>query len=130
MQEEHTYIGNSKLRCPSTNFNALFLLKHAQGHFIKEGIRMRHVLDWSLFLGAKQEKVDWARMLPLLEKTRKAKFAGVMTVIAIRHLHIDVHNKRFVGFSGKCRTEVGGDCIVRHHGRAASNLCGWLVAQD
>lgn len=45
IQEEHTYIGNSKLRCPSANFNALFLLKHAQGHFIDEGIRLRHVLD-------------------------------------------------------------------------------------
>ena len=36
MLEEHTYLGNSKLRCPSANFNALFLLKHAQGHFMDE----------------------------------------------------------------------------------------------
>lgn len=93
IQEEHTYIGKSKLRCPSANFNALFLLKHAQGHFIDEGIRMRHVLDWALFLKGEQEKVDWSRVLPMLEATRTAMFAGVMTAIAFRYLHIDVHNK-------------------------------------
>ena len=93
MQEEHTNIGNSKLRCPSANFNALFLLKHAQGHFIDEGIRMRHVLDWALFLKDEQENVDWSRVLPMLEKTHTSKFAGVMTAIAIRYFHIDVHNR-------------------------------------
>lgn len=93
IQEEHTYIVSSKLRCPSANFNALFLLKHAQGHFIDEGIRMRHVLDWALFLKGQQENVNWSRVLPMLEKTHTSKFAGVMTAIAIRYLHIDVHNR-------------------------------------
>ena len=93
IREEHTYIGNSKLRCPSANFNALFLLKHAQGHFIDEGIRLRHVLDWALFLKGEQENVDWLRVLPMLETTRTALFSGVMIAIAIQYLHIDVHNK-------------------------------------
>lgn len=93
IREEHTYIGNSKLRCPSANFNALFLLKHSQGHFIDEGIRLRHVLDWALFLKGEQENVDWLRVLPMLETTRTALFSGVMTAIAIQYLHIDVHNK-------------------------------------
>ena len=93
MQEAHAYMGKSKLCCPSANFNTLFLLKHAQGHFINEGIRMRHVLDWALFLKAKQDEVDWFRILPMLEITRTAQFAGVMTAIAVRQLHIDVHNK-------------------------------------
>ena len=93
IQEEHTYIGRSKLRCPSANFNALFLLKHAQGHFIDEGIRMRHVLDWALFLKGEQEKVDWTRVLPMLEKTHTELFAGVMTAIVLQNLRIDIHNK-------------------------------------
>lgn len=93
IQEEHTYIGKSKLRCPSANFNALFLLKHAQGHFIDEGIRLRHVLDWALFLKGEQEKVDWTRVLPMLEKTHTELFAGVMTAIVLQNLRIDIHNK-------------------------------------
>ena len=93
IQEEQTYIGDSKLSCPSANFNALFLLKHTQGHFIDEGIRMRHVLDWALFLRAKQEEVDWSKVLPMLETTRTAQFAGVMTAIAVRSLSIEVLNR-------------------------------------
>lgn len=93
IQEEQTYIGDSKLSCPSANFNALFLLKHTQGHFIDEGIRMRHVLDWALFLRAKQEEVDWSKVLPMLETTRTAQFAGVMTAIAVRSLSIEILNK-------------------------------------
>ena len=93
IQEEQTYMGDSKLSCPSANFNALFLLKHTQGHFIDEGIRMRHVLDWALFLRAKQEEVDWSKVLPMLETTRTAQFAGVMTAIAVRSLSIEVLNK-------------------------------------
>ena len=93
IQEEQTYLGDSKLSCPSANFNALFLLKHTQGHFIDEGIRMRHVLDWALFLRAKQEEVDWSKVMPMLETTRTAQFAGVMTAIAVRSLSIEVLNK-------------------------------------
>lgn len=97
--EKHTYIGNSKMRCPSANFNALFLLKHSQAHFIDEGIRLRHVLDWALFLKAKQEEVDWTRVLPMLESTRTAQFAGVMTAIVVQHLRINIHNKGLLDLS-------------------------------
>ena len=93
IQEGQIYLGDSKLSCPSANFNALFLLKHAQGHFIDEGIRMRHVLDWALFLRKKQEEVDWSKVLPILEVTHTAQFAGVMTAIAVRYLCIEVHDK-------------------------------------
>lgn len=99
IQEGHTYIGSSKLRCPSANFNALFLLKHAQGHFIDEGIRMRHVLDWALFLKGEQENVDWSRVLPMLVTTCTAQFAGVMTAIVVQHLRINIHNKGLLDLS-------------------------------
>ncbi len=93
VKEGQTYIGQSKLLCPSVHFNALLLLRHAQGHFMDEGIRMRHVLDWALLLRTKQDEVDWARMLPILEKIHTARFAGVMTAIAVQHLGVDVHDR-------------------------------------
>lgn len=106
IQEEQTNLGNSKLRCPSANFNALFLLKHAQGHFIDEGIRMRHVLDWALFLKTKQEEVDWLRLLPMLETTHTAEFAGVMTAIAAQHLHINIHNKGLLALAESAESRM------------------------
>lgn len=99
IREEQTPMGESKLLCPSANFNALFLLKHAQGHFIDEGIRMRHVLDWALLLKQVQDGIDWPRLLEMLERTRTARFAGVMTAIAVRHLGIDVHDRRLAALA-------------------------------
>ena len=106
MQEAHTYIGGSKLCCPSANFNALFLLKHAQGHFMDEGIRMRHVLDWALFLREKQEEVDWSKVLPMLEVTHTAQFAGVMTAIAVRYLRIEVLNKGLLALASNAEQKM------------------------
>lgn len=106
MQEAHIYIGDSKLYCPSVNFNALFLLKHAQGHFIDEGIRMRHVLDWALFLKAKQQEMDWLRILPMLETTHTAQFAGLLTAIAIRHLHVDVHHEGLLALASNAEQKM------------------------
>lgn len=106
MQEAHTDIGGSKLCCPSANFNALFLLKHAQGHFMDEGIRMRHVLDWALFLKAKQEDVDWSKVLPMLEVTHTAQFAGVMTAIAMRYLRIEVHDKELLALASNAEPKM------------------------
>ena len=53
---------------------------------------MRHVLDWALFLRAEQTKLDWSRLLPMLETTRTMPFAAVMTAIAVQYLHIEIHN--------------------------------------
>ena len=112
MQEAHIYIGGSKLYCPSVNFNALFLLKHAQGHFMDEGIRMRHVLDWALFLKAKQQEVDWLRILPMLETTHTAQFAGLMTAIAIRHLHVDVHHEGLLALAEQAEPQMVDDVLA------------------
>ena len=87
------FIGDTNLLCPSADFNVLFLLKHAQGHFIDEGIRMRHVLDWGLFLRSQQDMVDWDRMLPIIEETKIKQFAGVLTAIVMDCLHIEVVHK-------------------------------------
>lgn len=106
IQEEQIYLGDSKLSCPSANFNALFLLKHAQGHFIDEGIRMRHVLDWALFLREKQEEVDWSKVLPMLEVTHTAQFAGVMTAIAVRYLRIEVLNKGLLALTSNAAQKM------------------------
>lgn len=106
IQEGQIYLGDSKLSCPSANFNALFLLKHAQGHFIDEGIRMRHVLDWALFLREKQEEVDWSKVLPMLEVTHIAQFAGVMTAIAVRYLRIEVPNKDLLALASNAEQKM------------------------
>ena len=68
-------IGNTKLLCPSADFNAIFLVKHAQRHFLKEGIRIRHLLDWVFFLNAEASNINWEKVLPIMEECRILNFA-------------------------------------------------------
>ena len=126
MQEAHTYIGGSKLCCPSANFNALFLLKHAQGHFMDEGIRMRHVLDWALFLKANHQEVDWLRILPMLETTHTAQFAGLMTAIAIRHLHIEVLHEGLLALAEQAEPQMVDDVLADIMGEQPAIYVGGL----
>lgn len=83
-------IGGTKLYNPSADFNALFLIKHAQRHFIREGIRIRHLLDWAFFLKAESHQVHWDEIIPVMRECRILNFAKVMTVLCVEKLGMDV----------------------------------------
>ena len=83
-------IGSTKLLNPSADFNALFLIKHAQRHFIKEGICIRHLLDWVFFLKAESDNVNWDKVVPMMEESRILKFAQVLTTICVEKLGMKV----------------------------------------
>ncbi len=42
--------GCGKALMPSAQFNACFLIYHALHHFISEGLRVKQILDWAMFL--------------------------------------------------------------------------------
>lgn len=44
---------------PNANFNALFLMEHAYGHFFEHAINLKHVCDWAVFRKACGNQVDW-----------------------------------------------------------------------
>ena len=76
-------IGDTQLQNPSADFDALFLIKHAQRHFIKEGICVRHLLDWAFFLKAESQNVNWNKVIPMMKECRILEFAKVMTRLCI-----------------------------------------------
>lgn len=83
-------ICNSSLLSPCADFNAIFLIKHAQRHFIKEGICTRHLLDWAFFLKAEAENVNWNKVIPLMKECRIFKFAQVMTSLCREKLEMPI----------------------------------------
>ncbi len=91
IKENYTPIGGTKLLIPSADFSALFLIKHAQRHFIMEGIRLRHLLDWAFFLKSESSKVNWERIIPLMQECGILEFAKVITTLCIEKfgMHID-----------------------------------------
>ena len=88
-----TRIGDSHLYRPCADFNALFLTAHSFEHFLSEGIKLRHVLDWAYFLQAEQDNIDWESFYKWCDRMHYTKFADALTVISIKHLGLVVTNE-------------------------------------
>lgn len=88
--EGYRPIGGTKLQNPSADFNAIFLIKHAQRHFIKDGICVRHLLDWAFFLKSESQNVNWEKVIPIMNECRILEFAKVMTRLCIEQLGMKI----------------------------------------
>jgi hypothetical protein len=106
-------IDDTELLNPSADFNALFLIKHAQRHFIREGVCIRHLLDWAFFLRAESENVNWERVITLMKECRILKFAQVFTMLCIEKLGMKVD---IVGLQGmmSISDDVVADILGEH----------------
>ena len=79
-------IDGARILLPCADFNALFLLRHAAGHFASVDINLRHVLDWLLFVRAHGSEVDWVWLYGVLERENMARFANSLNAIGVRYL--------------------------------------------
>lgn len=68
---------------PPLMFNALFLTYHACIHFVSEGLRLKQVLDWVMFVKAHQEEVDWKELHAMCKDFKLDRFLNVMNAIAV-----------------------------------------------
>lgn len=73
---------------PPQMFNALFLTYHALAHFLEEGLRLKQILDWAMFLKRDADKVDWKEFFSICDKFHFRRFADVMSDIAVNHLGV------------------------------------------
>lgn len=53
------YIPNTKLAVPPQMFQVLFMIEHANGHFLYSKMSMKHVCDWAMMRKAFKETLDW-----------------------------------------------------------------------
>lgn len=92
-------IGSTALLLPPPSFHAFFLTFHAATHFLSEGICLRHMLDWALFLQTEQNNVNWKEVYEQTEKLGYTRFAGIMSAIARDFFGIKITNPdiRFEG---------------------------------
>ncbi len=86
--EQYVLEGCGKALRPSAQFNACFLTYHGLNHFISEGLRMKQILDWAMFLEKEQEKVDWEAFNDFCERFKMDRFAAVMNFIAVKFLGV------------------------------------------
>ena len=83
---------NSCICLPPAQWNAMFLTYHACAHFITEGLRLKQVLDWAMFLQKEQNNVDWKQFYAYCDRHHLRRFADAITSICVKHLGIQINN--------------------------------------
>lgn len=92
LKDERSFISGTKLIKPSADFNALFLTAHGINHFLSEGIKLRHILDWALFLKAEQNNINWEEFYHWTDRMNMTRFADALTAISVEYFGLQITN--------------------------------------
>lgn len=84
------YISDSRLKATSPFFDAVYILAHAQEHFLNEGIILRHICDWAMVLKAHANKVDWDEWKRVCMEYGMLSFGYAMSRLAYRVCCVNV----------------------------------------
>lgn len=84
---------------PPPMFNALFLTYHSLAHFLEEGLKLKQLLDWAMFLNQNADKVDWPQYYAICDKYHMRRFADVTTDIAVHYLGVKLDYPQIVTIS-------------------------------
>ena len=86
--EEIKVIPGTVVEMPPVQWTAMFLTYHACAHFISEGLRLKQILDWVMFLKVHQQDVDWTAFYTFCGRNHLRVFADAMNTIAVKYLGI------------------------------------------
>lgn len=87
--EAWTEVEGARVYLPSPTFQALFLLRHAAVHFAGRGIALRHFADWTLFVAAHRDRIDWPLVEEAVRESGMHAFADAFRAICIDCLGLD-----------------------------------------
>ena len=90
------YIGETQLISPCCDFNALFVTIHGFGHFLTEGIRLRHILDWAMLVKAEQENINWDKLYDWCNKSGYTRYLNALNAITVDYFGIALCDKAIV----------------------------------
>lgn len=76
------YIADTKLMATAPFFDAIYVLAHAQEHFLNEGIVLRHVCDWAMVLKSYSSTVNWDAWKIICQKHGLLSFGYAMSRLA------------------------------------------------
>lgn len=77
---------------PPVQWTAMFLTYHACGHFVSEGLRLKQLLDWAMFLKKCQNDVDWTSFYGYCDRNHLHRFADAATAICVEQLGVTIEN--------------------------------------
>ena len=74
---------------PSTEFNAIYLLRHCAAHFASTHMSIRQVLDWGLFMEKHHKEIEWESYLAYLKQEGMYRFYNLMGLFCMHHFAFD-----------------------------------------
>lgn len=109
---------------PPPMFNALFLTYHALSHFLEEGLKLKQILDWAMFLKRDADKVDWQEFNCICNKFHLRRFADVCTDIAVHRLGVELTNPQ-ITVNSPYTQKVFHSTLYDKDYVFSSGECGW-----
>lgn len=85
---QQTAVG--RYRVLNIKANALLLLLHPAKHFMTEGVGLRQVCDWAVFLKCYEEKTELIETFSEMRRQGAARFVTELTVLAISELGLSL----------------------------------------
>lgn len=76
------YITDTKLALPPEMFQALFMLEHANGHFLYSKMNLKHICDWAMLRKAFKDTLDWEEFDKQCKRFGLKNFADCMNRLA------------------------------------------------
>lgn len=92
--EEIKVIPGTVVEMPSVQWTAMFLTYHACAHFISEGLRLKQILDWAMFLKMHQSDVNWGTFYAFCDRNHLRVFAEAMNAIAVQYLNVNLNDNK------------------------------------
>jgi hypothetical protein len=89
-------IESSNVYYPSPQFHSLFLVMHMLQHFLYENITLRHILDWTYFVNAEKDNVDWSEFSMKCEEAGATRFIEAINHICVEHLGLNLNNTKLI----------------------------------
>ena len=88
-EDDGEHQSSTEIILPSTEFNAIYLLRHCAAHFASTHMSVRQVLDWGLFMEKHHKEIDWKPYLAYLKQEGMYRFYNLMGLFCIHHLGFD-----------------------------------------
>ena len=88
-------VSNVKCFVPSSLHHGLILLLHTASHMTGEGIGLRHLCDWAVFVNSFSDEEFTALFNQPLSRTGLWRFAELLTLCCIKFLGVE--NKKWCG---------------------------------
>ncbi len=105
----------------SPTFTTCYFLYHTQFHFLIEGVKLRHMLDWILFVKSEKDNIDWEYVVAFCNRYKLTRFAEALNAVVAHYFGIELAIP--IVSESIYRDRVMSDILMDAEG--VSNKSGW-----